>query len=211
MPASNGVSFGEQYMADRSTRQHDILIVSSYEKFSDSVTRALSDGRYRDVDVRKSASSARRELLEKSYDVAMINMPLSDEPGVDLAIDIASKYPTGVIIVASSEISEDVAEKVTDDGIIVIAKPASARIVKRAVRVLCALLDKLKKSEKKVLTLEEKMEEIRLVNRAKWKLIDEQGMSEDDAHRHIGKLAMDKCISKGDAAKEILGGKVNIP
>lgn len=192
-------------MAERSTRQHDILIVSSYEKFSDSVTRALSDGRYRDVDVRKSASSARRELLEKSYDVAMINMPLSDEPGVDLAIDIAATYPTGVIIVASSEISEDVAEKVTDDGIIVIAKPASARIVKRAVRVLCALLDKLKKSEKKVLTLEEKMEEIRLVNRAKWKLIDEQGMSEDDAHRHIGKLAMDKCISKGDAAREILG------
>lgn len=192
-------------MAERSTRQHDILIVSSYEKFSDSVTRALSDGRYRDVDVRKSASSARRELLEKSYDVAMINMPLSDEPGVDLAIDIAVTYPTGVIIVASSEISEDVAEKVTDDGIIVIAKPASARIVKRAVRVLCALLDKLKKSEKKVLTLEEKMEEIRLVNRAKWKLIDEQGMSEDDAHRHIGKLAMDKCISKGDAAREILG------
>ncbi len=192
-------------MAERSTRQHDILIVSSYEKFSDSVTRALSDGRYRDVDVRKSASSARRELLEKSYDVAMINMPLSDEPGVDLAIDIAATYPTGVIIVASSEISEDVAERVTDDGIIVIAKPASARIVKRAVRVLCALLDKLKKSEKKVLTLEEKMEEIRLVNRAKWKLIDEQGMSEDDAHRHIGKLAMDKCISKGDAAREILG------
>ena len=132
-------------MADGSVRQHDILIVSSNEKFSDSVTRALSDGRYRDVDVRKSASSARRELLEKSYDVAMINMPLSDEPGVDLAIDIASTYPTGVMIIASSEISEDVAEKVTDDGIIVITKPASARIVKRAVRVLCALLDKLKK------------------------------------------------------------------
>ena len=193
-------------MADGSVRQHDILIVSSNEKFSDSVTRALSDGRYRDVDVRKSASAARRELLEKSYDVAMINMPLSDEPGVDLAIDIASTYPTGVMIIASSEISEDVAEKVTDDGIIVITKPASARIVKRAVRVLCALLDKLKKSEKKVLTLEEKMEEIRIVNRAKWKLIDEKKMGEDEAHRYIGKLAMDKCISKGDAAREILGG-----
>ena len=192
-------------MAESRQRQHDILVVSSYEKFSESVTRALTDGRYRDVDVRKSAASARRELLEKSYDVAMINMPLSDEPGVDLAIDIAQSYPTGVIIVASSEISEDVAEKVTDDGIVVIAKPASARIVKRAVRLLCALLDKQRKTEKKVLTLEEKMEEIRIVNRAKWKLINEQGMSEDDAHRHIGKLAMDKCVSKREIAEEILG------
>ncbi|MBO4394915.1 MAG: ANTAR domain-containing protein [Eubacterium sp.] len=192
-------------MAERKTRQHDILVVSSYEKFSDSMKRVLSDGRYRDVCVRKSASAARRELLEKDYDVTLINIPLSDEPGVDLAIDIASTYPTGVLVVASSEISEDVAEKVTDDGVIVIAKPVSARVVKRAIRVLCALLDKLKKSEKKVLTLEEKMEEIRIVNRAKWKLIDEQGMSEDEAHRHIGKLAMDRCVSKREIAEEILG------
>ncbi len=191
-------------MANRSRRQHDILIVSSYEKFSDSVKRVLTDGRYRDVDVRKSAAAARRELLEKDYDVVLINVPLSDEPGVDLAIDTASTYPTGVIIVASSEISEDIAEKVTDEGVVVIAKPATARVVKRAIRVLCALLDKLKRSEKKVLTLEEKMEEIRIVNRAKWKLIDEQGMSEEEAHRHIGKLAMDRCVTKREIAEEIL-------
>ena len=191
-------------MADNKRRQHDILIVSSYEKFSDSVKRALSDGRYRVVDVRKSAAAARRELMEKSYDVALINVPLGDEPGVELAVDIATTYPTGVIITASSEISEDVAERVTDEGIIVIPKPATARVVKRGVRLLCALLDKLKKSEKKVLTLEEKMDEIRVVNRAKWKLIEEKGMSEDDAHKYIGKLAMDKCITRREAAEEIL-------
>ena len=83
-------------------------------------------------------------------------------------------------------------------------KPATARVVKRGVRLLCALLDKLKKSEKKVLTLEEKMDEIRVVNRAKWKLIEEKGMSEDDAHKYIGKLAMDKCITRREAAEEIL-------
>ena len=192
-------------MAENKRRQHDILIVSSYEKFSDSVKRALSDGRYRVVDVRKSAAAARRELMEKSYDVALINVPLGDEPGVDLAVDIATTYPTGVIITASSEISEDVAERVTDEGIIVIPKPATARVVKRGVRLLCALLDKLKRSEKKVLTLEEKMDEIRVVNRAKWKLIEEKKMSEDDAHKYIGKLAMDKCITRREAAEEILG------
>ena len=192
-------------MSEMNRRQHSVLIISSYEKFSDSVKRALSDGRYREIDVRKSAAAARRELMEKSYDVALINVPLGDEPGVDLAIDIATTYPTGVIITASSEISEDVAERVTDEGIIVIPKPATARVVKRGVRLLCALLDKLKRSEKKVLTLEEKMDEIRVVNRAKWKLIEEKKMSEDDAHKYIGKLAMDKCITRREAAEEILG------
>ena len=193
-------------MAENKRSQHDVLVISSYEKFAASVERALSDGRYRDVEVRKSASLARRELLERSYDIAIINVPLSDEPGVELALDIATRFTTGVIITASSEISEDIAEKVTDYGIIVIAKPATVRAVSRSVRLMCAIQDRLKKTEKKVLTLEEKMDEIRVVNRAKWKLIDEKGMSEDDAHKYIGKLAMDQCITRREAAESILAG-----
>ena len=192
-------------MADSKHRQHDVLVISSYEKFAASVERALSDGRYREIEVRKSASLARRELLERSYDIAIINVPLSDEPGVELALDIATRFTTGVIITASSEISEDVAEKVTDYGVIVIAKPATVKAVSRSVRLMCAIQDRLKKTEKKVLTLEEKMDEIRVVNRAKWKLIEEKGMSEDDAHKYIGKLAMDQCITRREAAEEILG------
>ncbi|HAX40716.1 MAG TPA: antitermination regulator, partial [Clostridiales bacterium] len=34
-------------------------------------------------------------------------------------------------------------------------------------------------------------EEIRLVNRAKWMLIERRGMDEATAHRYIEKLAMD--------------------
>ena len=191
-------------MADSKRRQHDVLVVSSYEKFAASAERALSDGRYREIEVRKSASVARRDLLERSYDVAIINIPLSDEPGVELALDIATRYSTGVIITASSEISEDVAERVTDYGIIVIPKPATTRAVSRNVRLLCAILDRLKSTEKKVLSLEEKMEEIRIVNRAKWKLISDKEMKEDEAHRYIGRLAMDRCISRREVAEEIL-------
>ncbi|MBQ6537578.1 MAG: ANTAR domain-containing protein [Eubacterium sp.] len=188
----------------KTSKQHDVLVVSSYEKFSASVVRALSDGRYRDIEVRKSASLARRELVERSYDLVMINIPLSDESGVELAMDIVSQNTTGVIVTASSEISEDVAEKVTDFGIIVITKPATVKAVSRSARLMCAILDRLKSTQKKVLTLEEKMEEIRIVNRAKWKLIDEKGFDEEEAHKYIGKLAMDKCVTRREIAEEIL-------
>ena len=191
-------------MANSKRRQHDVLVVSSYEKFSASVERALSDGRYREIEVRKSASTTRRDLLERRYDIAIINIPLSDEPGVELALDIATRYTTGVIITASAEISEDVAERVTDYGIMVISKPATSKAVSRSVRLLCAILDRLKSTEKKVLTLEEKMEEIRIVNRAKWKLINDKQMKEDEAHQYIGKLAMDRCITRREVAEEII-------
>ena len=41
--------------------------------------------------------------------------------------------------------------------------------------------------EQKTASIEEKMAEIRLVNRAKWLLIDREGMTEQDAHRFIEK------------------------
>ena len=48
------------------------------------------------------------------------------------------------------------------------------------------------------------MEQIRLVNRAKWILIRELKMSEPDAHRYIEKQAMDRCVSRGDIARDII-------
>ena len=48
------------------------------------------------------------------------------------------------------------------------------------------------------------MEEIRIVNRAKWFLIAEQKMDEQGAHRYIEKQAMDRCVSKKVIAEEII-------
>ena len=64
--------------------------------------------------------------------------------------------------------------------------------------------ERLRKSFKKALSIEEKMEEIRIVNRAKWLPISELKMDEQGAHRYIEKHAMDRCISKRIVAEEII-------
>ena len=48
------------------------------------------------------------------------------------------------------------------------------------------------------------MEEIRIVNRAKCLLISELKMTEPQAHHYIEKTAMDNCIPKKEAAKNII-------
>ncbi len=48
------------------------------------------------------------------------------------------------------------------------------------------------------------MDEIRLVNRAKWLLISELHMSEPEAHRYIEKQAMDLCVRRRNVAEEII-------
>ena len=62
----------------------------------------------------------------------------------------------------------------------------------------------MSKMEKKNASFEEKLAEIKNVNRAKWLLIDVLSMSEKEAHRYIEKLAMDTRRSKADVAAEII-------
>ena len=65
---------------------------------------------------------------------------------------------------------------------------------------------RLGKLEEHALSIEEKMAEIRLVNKAKWVLISTIGMDEPAAHRFIEKQAMNRCITRREVAEEIIAG-----
>ena len=64
--------------------------------------------------------------------------------------------------------------------------------------------ERLRKMEKKNSSIEERMKEIRIINRAKCLLISELKMSEPEAHHYIEKNAMDNCIPKIAAAESII-------
>ena len=60
--------------------------------------------------------------------------------------------------------------------------------------------------EKKSVSLQERMDEIKLVNRAKWTLITNLNMSEEAAHRYIEKQAMDKNYSRDSIETSVVDG-----
>lgn len=63
---------------------------------------------------------------------------------------------------------------------------------------------KLLEMEHQRISLETKMKEIRLVNRAKWLLIAHESMTEAEANRWIEKTAMDACRKKAAIADDII-------
>lgn len=78
------------------------------------------------------------------------------------------------------------------------------QMVAQNLRILCATRERMRQMEAKQATVEEKIEEIRLVNRAKWLLIECLGMTEPEAHRYIEKQSMDQRISKREAAEAVI-------
>ena len=185
-------------------RCYSVLAVSSSQKFNESIRGLLPESRYFPVTVMRDAASARRELLEQSYDLVIINAPLTDEFGTRLALDVCNRSGAGVLLMVKAEHYPDIEAKVTPHGVLTLSKPTSSQLFAQSIRMLCITRERLRGMEKKTATIEEKMEEIRLVNRAKWLLIEELKMTEQEAHRYIEKQAMDRCVTKRVVAEQIL-------
>jgi response regulator NasT len=103
-----------------------------------------------------------------------------------------------------SELHAEIYDKVAEHGVFTLPKPTSKPTIITALNWMASVRERLRKLEKKTLSIEEKMEEIRIVNRAKWRLITELKMDEPDAHRYIEKQAMDRCVSKREIAEGIV-------
>ena len=64
--------------------------------------------------------------------------------------------------------------------------------------------NRMQSFESRVESLETRMEEIKIVNRAKLILVERLKMSEPEAHRFIEKSAMDRCVKKREIAENII-------
>ena len=183
---------------------YSVLVVSASDKFNETLRRLLPENRYSPVITAADVSGARRRLLEERYDLVIINTPLPDDFGTRLALDVCASSGTGVLLLVGAEHYPDVNARVSPYGVLVLSKPTSAQLVSQSLLLLCGTRERLRRMEQKTASIEEKMEEIRLVNRAKWLLIEQLKMTEQDAHRYIEKQAMDRCVTKRVIAEQIL-------
>ena len=185
-------------------RVYSILIVSATDSFTSAFADLLPETRYYPVYTVTSVSAAKRALAEKAFDFVIINAPLPDDAGTRFAIDTCTTKQTAVLLLVKSDIHAEIHEKVAEYGVFTLPKPTSKPTMIHALNWMESARERLRQCEKKSLSIEEKMAEIRLVNKAKWLLISELKMSEPDAHRYIEKQAMDRCIAKRAIAEEII-------
>ena len=185
-------------------RVYSILIVSATDSFTSAFADLLPESRYSPVDTVTNISNAKRILAEKTYDFVIINAPLPDDNGTRFAIDVCTSKQTAVLLLVKNDIHADIHDKVAEYGVFTLSKPTSKPTMIIALNWLESARERLRQFEKKSISIEDKMAEIRLVNKAKWLLISELNMSEPDAHRHIEKQAMDRCVSRRSIAEEII-------
>ena len=181
-----------------------ILIVSSSKKAIDFFTEVLSQNSYEEVITVKNGGEARRLLVEREFDLCIINAPLIDEFGDGFAKNVVSNGIGQVILIVNMDIYDEVSDKVEEYGIITIGKPMNKNIFWSALKLANATYNKISKLKRENSKLLQKIEDIRMIDRAKFILIQYLNMTESEAHRYIEKQAMDMRTTKRIIAEGIL-------
>ena len=183
---------------------YSILLVSASQAVNDAFGELLQPSVFSPVRSVADVSAAKRALADRAFDIVVVNSPLPDDPGVRFAIDACGGNGTVSLLLIRAELFDEITHKVSAHGVFTLSKPSSKAMLQTTMRWLVSARERLRKTETKTLTLEEKMAEIRVVNRAKWLLIEQRGMDEPAAHRYIEKQAMDRCVTRRAIAEEIM-------
>jgi len=180
------------------------LIVSRTKKSIDFFTEMLNAASMKPLAVLESAGEARRLLGERDIDLVIIDSPLRDEMGEDLAQHVASRDLSQVILVVSGEHLDAVAAVCEEDGVLVLSRPLNKSFFWSALKLAGATHRRLKRIQAENDKLKRQLEDIRIIHRAKCQLIFHHKISEQQAHRLIEKRAMDARTTRRIIAEGIL-------
>jgi len=181
-----------------------VLLVSKDSKLSSQIKSVLIAPLFAVTEI-NDFNEARRHLMEESFKLILVDF--GDGSGLDFSTDI-SETPSTILLLIPNEHFDQISYKVEPYGVLPITKPFDQYYFYNIIKISLAVQAKIDRLLFQNIKLKNKLEEIRLVNRAKMLLMSHKNMTEEEAHRYIEQTAMNRCIKKIDLADEIIKGRI---
>ena len=134
--------------------------------------------------------------------LSMHRFPMSS--AIPFAMDLARKTLTQVILVVKAELYGEISARVETVGVLTVAKPLQKELFWMALKLATAAHNKMAALHDENAKLYKKIDDIKLIDRAKAILINYLQMSESEAHRYIEKRAMDERVTRREVAESII-------
>ena len=163
-----------------------------------------------------AARQAARLLPSLRVQAELLTVPSADIPALlaerpvdalilthldyDLAADVSEHSYTGVLVLAGEETRKDLCAACIASGVLI----ASPSDLETALPQLLALCSRLRSLRAQTNTLRRKLDDTRLVSRAKLLLMSRFKMSENEAHRYIERTAMESGAKLREVAESII-------
>ena len=181
-----------------------ILIVSSSNKSKELLSNIVKESGVYEVLAVENSFKCREIIREINFDLIIINSPLRDDYGENLSLFINDNTNTSIILIVKNNSSQENIYNLESKGIYIIEKPLNKLMLINIINSYITCRRKFNPIVNENEKLKEKINDIRLIDRAKLTLIQYLKMSEEESHKYIEKQAMDLRITKVEVAKNIL-------
>lgn len=185
------------------TGEPRILLAVSGPKTEKVFSDMVLDWGSADIIVKTTSKEAWKSLQESTFSIVIIISPLIDGNGYDLA-EMASRTSAGVIFVCRPQGADQSEQKLHGTGVYVFSTDLGKRIFVQTLKMMHAVSIRLSRNVPQTQMLQDRIKDIRIINRAKCLLIQYERLSEEEAHKTIERQAMNRQMSRREIAEEIL-------
>jgi two-component system, response regulator PdtaR len=172
---------------------HNLALTSQLETLGHQVIATASNGR----EAVELARSTRPDL-------ALLDIRMPTMTGPEAASEIAAERPIPIIILSAYSDSRTVEEAVRAPVFHYLVKPVDPDDLAPAIAVARARFEEWMDARRQRDLLEMRLEERKIIERAKGLLMDSRGLSEREAYRFLQKTSQDKNTPMIELARKIL-------
>ena len=176
--------------------RYNILLVSSSEKFNSNTINPLSLSIYADITLSKDIEQARRLIVERKFDIVILDSPVGSNKGFNFILSICDNEEFGILTIVKMEDYDEAYFRLHDFGVYVLSKPVDENLLTQSLRIICLTRDKINDMSNNNLSKKDKLDEIKLIAEAKMLIVKKLHITEDKAHKLIEQTAMNMRITK---------------
>lgn len=181
-------------------QRYKILLVSSSEKFNNRIN-PLSNSIYLDITLSKDIEQARRLIIERKFDIIILDSPIGGNKGFNFILSVCDKDEFGILTIVNTSDYDEAYFRLHDFGVYVLSKPVDENLLVQSLRIICLTRDKINDIKNNNLSLINKLDEIKLVAEAKMLIVKKLHIDENQAHKLIEQTAMNLRITKKATAE----------
>lgn len=187
----------------------NVLIISGSKTAAETLAGFIRESFQCSVRAVESGYQAKSIISsDPALGLALINTPLIDESGIDLAEYVIENTTANCILIIKPENAEKTAERAEKSGIVVMLRPVNKGLLYQLVKTVDIALRRSVIIYREKQRLERRIEEIKTIDKAKFMLMEYRSMTEAEAHGYLEQYAMNKRKKKYIAALELID-KIN--
>jgi response regulator NasT len=180
-----------------------ILIIEEFDN-ERLLEKSLRQHGYEAATLRLQALNLPEVIGGLQPDVAVLNLYSPGDKVLEMVLDINQNHSIPVVMFAEDQ-QTDTINKVIKAGVSAyIVDGLEPKRIKSIVEIAIARFKEQQALKEELKKTKTQLEDRKHIDRAKAILIKSQGYSEDEAYRALRKLAMDRKISLGEMAKNVI-------